>query len=663
MRALLAERDGKPDASRAALKEVTELLDPAPQDFIQYRPQLLMLNGLAHFGLNEREKAKPYLETFQRVQGTTAASKLLAQIYLQENNVARAIEVLELYTKAQPSDAQALILLASAQMAQGRNARAASLMQEALRAKDSPAFRAVLGLSFLNSGQLGNATTELEAAFSKDPSQTRAGAALAAMYLKSGQNAKAVQVAKVLVQREPGNPGLQDLLGMALAASGDRAGGRAAFERAVKLDGSMVQPALHLARMDIAAKQYDAALTRLNALLSANDKDVDVMLELALLSAQRGQGDEAKRWLEKANDNAGPREVRPGLGLADVLLRRGQALPSLEMARKMVLKAPDDVQAVMAVARAQLASGDRPGTRQTLTDATRLADFDAPLQVEIAGMQMAAGGADGASYSLEKALTSRPDFLPALAMMTSVELSQRDVAKAEKRARQITEQFPKRAVGYNLLGDVASARGQAAAAVDLYRKGHQIEPSTDTMLRVFRASWNQDAGKTSLVFGEQWTKAHPADMAARQALADGYARAGRYPAARAAYEDLLKTYPSDGSLLNNLANVLMLMKDPQAVAVAEKAVEKAPSDPNAIDTLGWILFQAGSADQQARALQLLRDARLRDPGNPVIRFHLATVLAKSGRKTEARAELDIAQKAGKDFEYASDVEKLLATLQ
>jgi tetratricopeptide (TPR) repeat protein len=97
LRALFAERDNKPEDARKAMREVTSLIDPVPIDFIRYRPQLLMLNGLAHYGLGEVEKAKGYLEAFQRVQGNTPASKLLAQIYLGESRADRAIEVLEAY--------------------------------------------------------------------------------------------------------------------------------------------------------------------------------------------------------------------------------------------------------------------------------------------------------------------------------------------------------------------------------------------------------------------------------------------------------------------------------------------------------------------------------------------------------------------------------------
>ena len=105
---------------------------------------------------------------------------------------------------------------------------------------------------------------------------------------------------------------------------------------------------------------------------------------------------------------------------------------------------------------------------------------------------------------------------------------------------------------------------------------------------------------------------------------------------------------------------MLRLKDPGAVKVAEQAVAKSPNSANAIDTLGWAVFQAGQTD---RALQLLRDARLREPGNPEIRYHLAVVLAQTGRKTEAREELEAALKGGPAFEGGPEAQILLRTLR
>ena len=660
LKALLAERAGDAAAARSGLREVTDLVDPVPIEFIRYRPQLLMLNGLAHFGLNQPEKAKPYLEMFQKASGASPVSKLLAQIYLAEPNVAHAVELLEAYLRSQPGDVQALMLLAGAHMAQGRHARATALMQEALRSRDAPEFHTALGLSLLGGGRPGNALVELESAFAKDPAQTQAGVALVGLYLREQRAAKALAICKVLLQRQPANAGLLNLLGMATAQSGDAPGARAAFERAIKLDDSLPQPKLNLARLDIQAKAFDPAAARLAAILKANDKSVDAMLELATLSERRGQGAEAQRWLEKAGDVRGARELRPDFALVDYHLRNGHAALALEAAGRLSSKAPDDLAVLLALARAQLANAGAPAARATLTTATRVAGFDAPVQVEIASLQLAAGNPAGAGYSLDKALSDRADFLPAQALMADVELLRDEPGKAEQRARQIILKNPKRAVGHGLLGDVALSRGQGAAALESYRRAHEVEPSTDTVLRLLRAMFVQQTNKPALLLAEQWIKAHPQDLAARRALAGGYARTGNLPAARIAYDNLLMLAPQDGDALNNMANVLLLSKDPAALPYAERALARNPVSPIVIDTLGWVAFQNG---QPERALQLLRDARLRDPGDPDIRFHLATVLAHTDRKSEAREELEAALKGGRSFESSAQAEALLRTLK
>jgi putative PEP-CTERM system TPR-repeat lipoprotein len=657
LRALLAERNKDVKAANAGLKEVTDLLDPVPMDFIRYRPQLLMLNGLSHFGLGQSEKAKQYLAAFQRIQGNTPASKLLAQILLAEPNFPGAIEVLESYLKGQPADAQAKTLLASAYMSIGRNAKATALMQEALKGRDTPEMHTVLGISLIRGGQPVEGVSELDAIFRKNPGQTQAGLTLISTYLRSGQASKAIRVAESLVKQFPQNAGFFNLLGIARGQSGNSVEAKAAFDQALKLDSNLVDAKLNLARLEIATKAYDAAATRLTAILKTDEKNAEAMYEMSVLSERRGKTPDAQRWLEKANDLSGPKELRWGLALLDFFLRYKQPDLALQAAKRLASKAPDNLQVLIGYSRAQLAMGDPIGAKSTLNGATRFADYNAPKQFEIAVLQLAANNLDGASYSLDKALSSQPDFLPAMALMAEVDLRKNEVTKAEKRARDIVAKYPQQSLGYSLLGDIARARGQTAVAIDNYRRAHQAEPSTTTVLRLFGA---QDGGKPAMQLAEQWIKAHPQDIVVRKAVGDSYVRAGNFVVARTSYEELARLAPEDAGVLNDLANVLLRLKDPAAVKTAELALAKSPGSSTVTDTLGWILFQNGQAD---RALQLLRDARLREPGNPEIRFHLATVLAKAGRKNEAKEELEWALKSTMRFESAAEAQKLLLSLR
>lgn len=661
LRALLAERTGDLPAAHAALRQVTDLIDPVPLDYIRHRPQVLMLNGLAHFGLGEREKAKPYLELLQRLQGASPASKLLAQIHLDEGNTDRAVLLLEAHLKAQPADAQAMTLLAAAQMARGQHARAAELMQSALAVQDNAEVRTALGISLIGSGQPAGAVAELEAALKKDPRQSRAAVSLVGLYLRERQTAKALALAESLVRQQPANAGLLNLLGTARLRSGQAEPARQAFEQAVKLDTRLMPAQINLARLDAQAGRLDAAGKRLAALIGQEERNVDAMLEMAALAQRQQRPAEVQRWLEKAAAAAPAADVRPGLALVDMHLQAGRPEAALEPLRKLGAKAPQNLALLLAEARVRLLLADHAAARNTLATATRVANFDAPVQVEIASLQLAAGNTEGADYSLRKALSGRPDHLPALALQAELALRRGDLAQAEQQARAITQQAPRRAIGYSLQADVAMARRQPAAAIELYRKAHEAQPSTDTAIRLFSALGSQpDGARLALPVLEQWVNARPGDLVARRALADGQARAGRFQAARASYESLVQQAPADGRALNNLANVLLKLNDAGALAVAERALALRPTDADVIDTAGWAAFRAGQTD---RALQLLRDARLRAPDNPDIRFHLATVLAQGGRRDEARSEVEAALKAHAAFDSAVQAQALRQSLQ
>ena len=656
---LISERQGRPAEAKAALHKITALLDPVPIDSLRYRPQVLMLGGLAHYGLNEREKAKPYLEAALRAQPGSGVAKLLAQIYLSDKNTDRAVSALDSYLKVHPGDSQALLLLASCHIAQGRHARATQLMQDAMRGQDLPDFQTMLGMSLVGSGNFGDALAALESAFRKDPKQFQAGVALATLYLQGGQAARSVTIAESLAKQRPGSPGVQNLLGRARAAAGDRAGAKAAFESAAKLDASFSEPQVNLARLDTDAKAFDAAATRLTAVLAKDQKNLDAINEMARLLERRGQPAEAQRWLEKAIDYSGPNDLQPNLALVEFQLRNNNPAAAQLAAKGLTGKAPEALPVLLASARVSLANGDATAARTNLSRATTQATRNPPVLLQIALLQSTAGDLAGAAYSLDKALSERPDFPPAKALLAEVEMRRGELDKAEVHVRQIIASQPKSGVGYGLMGDLASARGQRPAAIEAYRRAHQIEQTTASLMRLYGILAQED-GPGAVQLADQWVKSHPQDTVARRALADGHARAGNLTAARAAYEALVKMTPGDAESLNNLANVLLLTKDPGALKVAEQALALDPKAPHIIGTVGWAAFKAGQTD---RALQFLRDARLRDPDNRDTRYFLGAVLASSGRPTEAREELEAALKGDRQFENARPAERLLSTLK
>jgi cellulose synthase operon protein C len=510
----------------------------------------------------------------------------------------------------------------------------------------------------IRSGQGLKAIPELEAALKQNPGQTQAAMALVVLYLRTGQTAKAIALAEKITKQLPANAEFLNLLGLVKRQAGKPAEAKAAFEQAVKLDDKLASPRLNLARMEIADRAYDTATARLTAILKVDEKNIEAMAEMAKLSELRNQFPEAQRWLEKAVDSSNIKEARWPLALAEFHLRHGRPSPALEAAKVASSRAPEDLTVLMTLARMQLANKDTASAKSTLTTATRVADYNAPMQVQIALLELAANHPAGAAYSLEKALSGQPDFLPAQALMAETELRMENPTKAEKRARDILEKHPKLAIGHSLLGDIALKRGQVSEAIEDYRRAYQVEPSTDTLLRLYRNLTDLDEN-ASLQLLEQWLTRHPKDVAVKRALAEGQARTGKLTAARKTYEAVLQATPNDAWALNNLANILFKLKDPGAIQVARQAVAKAPSSPQTIDTLGWLLYYQNNIDE---ALQYLRDARLRSPENAQVRYHLAKVLAETGRKAEAREELEAALKSGGHFEGVEDAKVLMKSL-
>ena len=136
-------------------------------------------------------------------------------------------------------------------------------------------------------------------------------------------------------------------------------------------------------------------------------------------------------------------------------------------------------------------------------------------------------------------------------------------------------------------------------------------------------------------------------------------RAGNWKAAREQYDKVLAAQPDAVSVLNNQATVLQRLGDPSAASVAERAYKLAPQDPSVIDTYAWGLAQSGKLDM---ALQLLRDARLRQPESGEIRYHLAWTLSRLGRKAEAKEELSYALKSGNKFDSVVEAKGLMKEL-
>jgi Flp pilus assembly protein TadD len=133
---------------------------------------------------------------------------------------------------------------------------------------------------------------------------------------------------------------------------------------------------------------------------------------------------------------------------------------------------------------------------------------------------------------------------------------------------------------------------------------------------------------------------------------------GRTEQAVTAYRRAAKLDEQAWRPRNNLA-VLLGKGDLQgALAAAQEAYALAPTEPDVLDTLGWLYLEAGRAD---RSIQLLEDARRAAPASAETGLHLALAYRAAGRNDDARRLLETLRD-GADGAQRAQVEDALRSL-
>jgi putative PEP-CTERM system TPR-repeat lipoprotein len=402
----------------------------------------------------------------------------------------------------------------------------------------------------------------------------------------------------------------------------------------------------------------DDGRKRLNAWLAHNQDDDNAMYELGGIELAAGRRVEAQHWFEKAFAQRATNE-RAGIALVDLLMRQGATQPALKVAHDLADANHNSLNAQAALARAQLAAGEHNELLITLKEMTRQAEYDAAAQVRIGRLQLMAENAEGAAYNAQKSLAAVPNNLPAMSLMADALLASKDLTKAEAVGKDIIAHYPASAEGYRVGGDVNMARGNLAAAAQSYRGALEREPTSAYAQRLAHALSQVGDVPRALDALNAWLKKNPNDLSIRATLAEINMHAGNWKAAREQYDKVLALQPEAVGILNNQATVLQRLGDPAAMSVAEHAYKLAPQDPGVVDTYGWSQAMAGKLDV---ALRLLRDARLRQPEDGDIRYHLAWTLARLGRKSEAKEELGYALKSGARFDSLVEAKALMKEL-
>jgi putative PEP-CTERM system TPR-repeat lipoprotein len=466
---------------------------------------------------------------------------------------------------------------------------------------------------------------------------------------------EAIEAARKLMSKMPGDPMPDNLLGTAYMSKGDTDKAREHWTAALKLNPDYATAALNLAKLELRGNNHDAASQRYQQILQRDPKNLAALIGLAQIAEMRKDYQNMEKHLKEARER-NPKVLQPSVLLSRYFLAQGKPLQALEVARDAEANNPDHPLALQSLGLAQSANDQGASAIATFKKLVSKVPGNPEYRHQLAQVLYKKGEKQAARVEWESVLKQAPDYMPALLAKAEFNLQDKNYREALKIAEDIKAKHPKLAVGFQMDGDIRFAQKLFKEALASYEKAFQLAPNSALARRLFQT--RHALGQDTEAFDglTHWLQSSQDDVESWMMLAMAYQEAGRRKEAVEAYEKAQSLKPENSLVQNNLAWLYQELGSDKALPLAEKLLPASENRPEVMDTVGWIFVQNG---KQKEGLNLLQDAAVHAPHVAQIRIHLAEALAKSGRKDEARKELERLLKEKKNFAEREKAEILL----
>lgn len=561
-------------------------------------PELRFQLGLAALLNKDASKAEANLgQAVSLAPDFADAILILAQLDLDKGRSGSVINSLTRLIENRPDAGRAYELLAQAYFSANQPKEALMVLQWFQKQFPSdPQGPFQIGLILVQQNRTNEARAAFEQALKLQPIYLPAAAKLIEQELAARNTQLALQRAQDQVNRATNSPAARALLGEVYLALQDGKQAEIELRRAIHLDPAYRDPYMLLARLYVGNKQLQPALDQLVELLQRKTNDLGALMLFGVLNAEQKNYGKARDAYEKLL------AVKPDFVAAinnlaylysEHLHDLGKALDYGRKARRLL---PSD-----------------PAVADTL------------------GWTLFRLGEYGESISLlrESALklTSVPEIQYHLGMAYYMMAQESQARAGLENALKSTNNFP----------------GKDEVARKLALLNSVSKPGNANL-------------KTEL---EEVVRKEPNDVFALTRLGMVYEAAGDSDKAAVAYERALKQ--NTNAFLPTIKLAEVYAGRPQerakALALAKRARELAPSDPQAAQNLGRLAFQAGD---HAWAFSLFQESVRQRGDEPSLLNDLAMASYSLGRVSEAKQYLQQALASKSPFPQAEAAKQFLA---
>jgi len=430
-----------------------------------------------------------------------------------------------------------------------------------------------------------------------------------------------------------------------------------AVRRWLELEPDRLLAHEYAGRLYLRRNELDKALIHWSASLGDVGLSDEEYLRVAVDMTEEGYSAGAT-WLLIRLVNEDPDAVGLRMGLAYAALQSGIWELALAEAQRIAFERPDWIQPQLVIAKALL-SMEREYEAFAYLDAALEARDSSTLELEYVRLLSAIDrNADAMRRLVElgKTYGAQPELVR---LHAQIAFAAGDLVAATKDYEQLLASGVHIYESYFTLGRLALAEGdcdQAIVHFDRVLGGGYLMQAQLGIASCYERFGNAEAALEQL---RSFADKHPRlalDIAPAEAQL--LFRSGRVDEALAHYETVSRLQPDRYDLMLEYGSMLDLAgRSDEALAIMRRAVAIAPTDANALNTLGYTL--TNRTRRHDEAYRLIRLAFELDPSSAPIIDSMGWVLYRRGFVDEARSYLELALTRLEDPEVIAHLGEVL----
>lgn len=637
------------------------LLEDAEQRARQLLPaatnsaDVLTVLATAEWNLGKKEAAEQHLNEAFRINPNVNAAVQLARIKLDNKDSKGAEDLLQKAVQQQSGNADLRVVLGELYSILGKATEAEQEFQRALVTdpKNAAALKD-LGALYVTRGRMADAEA-IYRRLSMLPDR-RYLSAHAVFLLQSGQPDRAIQEFEALCRKAPTDRIRRTELVGALLAENRIPAAERILKEAMKNNPSDTEAIFQKGIIALSRGDRNAALGAFNQTLSHYPDSGEVHYLLARVHHELGAMASYQRELDQAL------RLKPDLLSARIeLCARLLALRAANGALQLMNATPGSQRNTIPVIVQRnwaLFAADQKAEMRQQVDLALVRARIPELLVQDATLRFGNREYGAAQRSLEEALRTNPDDLPALTLLVSVYNVQGKANQALSTVQRYVGQFPNAAAPRYLMGEMLLASGRTeearTALAEAWSTGRRYVQAGLTLANLDVQQGRLDPARKIL---EEVIAARPSSADALLMLGALDEKQQRFSEAARQYRTVVEMDSTNVQALNDLAYLMAekLNQADEALQFADRAEELSPYSAMVKDTVGWVLYRKGLYRE---AVERLKQAVALE-ATPIRQLHLAMAYHRVGEQRRSKELLQVVLKNAHGLPEAREAVELI----